>query len=185
MSDFLENKGSLYAILIAIFVIFISGLFFGVSYYVMDTVQTQLETVECDIPNNLYFDDCQGMFALSIYPMLGLKSIFVWFSYIFIFALVLGILVLGYKSGKSPMMVGFLFVITLVFTYLGIEVSNIYRNMLTNDIIYSMLTPFPIYNKIMLNFPWFIGFVGLLSMALSIVNFQRSKVNAGSTELDY
>jgi len=47
------------------------------------------------------------------------------------------------------------------------------------------MTPFVVYNKIMLYFPWFIFFTGILSVMLSIVNFQKTYVNKGSDALNY
>lgn len=183
--DDIGTKGTLTVMLISIMVIFMSGLFFAGTYFLMDTVQTKFLDVDCDIPNNLYVDNCQELFDLSINPFLDLKDILIWFSYFFIFALVIAMLLLGYKSGKNPVMIGVLLLITIVFTYLGIEMSNIYRTLLENPFMYSILQPFTIYNKIMLNFPWFIGFLGLLSMALSIVNYQRTSINTPTSDLNY
>ena len=184
MLDNIQKKGGLVLILVSLALIFLSGLFFGFSHYVMETVDLELREVNCDIPNNIYFDDCQDMFSLSIYPFLGLRTIFIWFSYFFIFALILGILVTGYNAGEKPVLMGFLILALIVFIYLGIEISNIYRTLLENSFISSMLSDFVIYNKIMLNFPWFITIVGLLGIGLSVINFQKPKINT-SSQFDY
>ena len=94
-------------------------------------------------------------------------------------------LVVGYQSGKSPVLLGFLIVFVLVMTYLGIEISNIYRTMLETDIFRVMMTDFTVYNKIILNFPWFTFFVGLLSVMLSVVNYQKVYVNEDKEALSY
>jgi len=90
---------------------------------------------------------------------------------------------MSYKSGKSPAMMPVLILTTILFTYLGIELSNAYRVMLENPLFFSMMTPFNIYNKIILNFPWFIGVIGLITSGISIVNYQKVKPNSG--DLDY
>jgi len=86
-------------------------------------------------------------------------------------------LVAGYQSGKSPVLLGVLILFVVIITYAGIEFANIYRTMLEVPAFLSMVTPFVIYNKIMLNFPWFVFITGLFSAILGIVNFQRSNVN--------
>lgn len=188
MLDTLSNpqeSNHLVYLAVAILAIFLSGIFFGITYFLMDSVQTKMAEVNCDLPNNAFYEDCQDWFEQTIYKILNLKSFLITFSYIFIFALVLGLLVMGYRSGTSPIMTGVVLVITIVFTYLGILISNLYRTMLLNPMVYEMMLPFTIYNKIMLNFPWFVGFVGLLSVFLSIANFQKARTNSPVSDLDY
>lgn len=177
------KKGGMIALIVSILVIFLSGIFFAGTYMIFEKIDLQLHDVNCEIQDNVYFSDCQDLLELSIYPFLGLRSILVWFSYAFIFALVIGLLVMGYKSGRSPALIGCLILSTLVFAYIGIEMSNIYRTMLENPIFFDMMTPFAIYNKIILNFHWFIGIIGLISSGISIVNYQKVKPN--SSDMDY
>lgn len=185
MLEDMQNKGSVVVMLLSIAAIFLSGIFFGITYFLMDTVDVALQDIDCEIPDNAYADNCQELLEISIYPFLALKSILVWFSYFFIFTLVIGMLVVGYNSGNSPAMMGLLLVVTLVMTYVGIEMSNIYRTLLENPTMLSMMTDFNIYNKVMLNFPLFIAIVGLASMALGIVNYQKARVNTPTSDLDY
>jgi hypothetical protein len=165
--------------------IFISGLFMGVTYFVMDYTEEQFRGMDCEIENNIYFDNCQDMFELSVYPFFMLKNIIVWFNYFFIFALILGMLVVGYNAGKSPVLIGMLLIFCIFITYVSIELSNAYRTMIENPLFYSMMTEFTIYNKIMLNFPAFIGIISILSVLLSITNFQKARVNNPTSDLDY
>ena len=188
MIDGLSNMkqyGSIGIILISIFAIMFSGIFFGITYFIMDTVQTGFEGTDCVIENNLFFETCQEMWAMSLYPVLEMKSILIWVSFFFIFALVFGMLILGYQSGKSPVLMGVLIVLTTIITYISIEVANIYRTMIENDILRDMLVEFTVYNKIMLNFPWFIFIVCLFSFIMGIVNWQRTKVNSSTEEMNY
>lgn len=186
LDDFdVASRGSLYVIIMSIMAIFLSGIFFGATYYVLDTVEDAFRASDCTISNNVYVDSCQDLWELSLYPFFALKELLIWFSFFFIFALTLGMLVLGYKSGKSPVLLGLLIVFVIVLTYGSIEISNIYRTMLETDIFRTMMLQFTVYNKIMMNFPWFIFVVSLLSVLLSIVNYQRTKVNSSEDELNY
>jgi hypothetical protein len=94
-------------------------------------------------------------------------------------------LVIGYRSGNNPATIGVFLVLSIVFTYLAIEISNIYFKVLNSPVLYEMLVPFPIYNQIMINFPFFIGLISIVSLLLGIVNFQRSRVNSVNSDLEY
>lgn len=180
MFDGLENSkkyGSMVFMAVALIFIMISGVFFAITYYVMDTTQSALETANCTIVNNSLVSSCQELFAYSFYPVLQLRSILVWFSYLFIFGLFISILVVGYKSGSSPVLMGVNVIFTILFTYGGIELSNVYRTLLDNALFRSMMIPFVVYNKIMIYFPWFIFMVCLAALGLGIVNFQKAAVN--------
>lgn len=179
-----RNKNAIVFMVVAMFAIFLSGIFLAITYFSVSTFQTGLEGVTCELPGTTY-GDCQTWFGDTIYRLLNLKPIIIIFSYLFIFSLVFGMVLLGYKNGENPVMIGVIFLLSSIFTYVGLEISNIYRTMLTNEYFYSIMTPFTIYNKIMLNFPWFIAFVGLASLALSIVNYQRARVNTPQSDLDY
>jgi|GEM_PF-1602351 len=181
----LKKSGSLTVIILSILSIFASGIFFAIIYFLMGTVQTQFQNTNCDIPNNIYVSSCQELWALSIYPFLSMKGILIWFSYFFIFANVLGLLIIGYRSGKSPALLGLLFVFLIAIVYGSIEISNMYRTMLEIDAFRNMLVDFVVYNKIMLYFPWFTFIVGLLSILLAVVNYQKVKTNLTTEELDY
>jgi len=179
----IQSKGGMIAIILSILAIFFSGIFFGGTYFLFDNLNDSLEGINCTITDNVYFDSCQEWFEFSIYPFLSLRSIIIWFSYFFIFGLVIGMFVLSYKSGKSPAMMPVLILTTILLSYMGIELSNVYRTMLENPLFFEMMAPFNIYNKIILNFPWFIGVIGLITSGISIVNFQKVKPNSG--DLDY
>lgn len=171
-----EGKGIIVLMALSIFAIFLSGLFFGFSYFVLDTFHTKLQEINCDIPGSSY-ENCQAWFTDTIYNLFNLKGILIVFSYIFIFTLVLGMLIVGYNVGGKPVYMALYYIAVIVLTYSAIILSNLYRTLLETEIIYTIMQPFTIYNKVMLNFPWFVGFIGLISIGLSIVNYQRVKVN--------
>ena len=183
--DNFKKYGAIGAILISIFAILISGIFFGATYYVMDQVDTAFQNTDCVIENNVFVENCQELWDLSIYPFLALRELLVWISFFFIFALAMGILVLGYQSGKSPVLMGFLVLIVSVVSYLAIEVSNIYRTLLENEMFRNMMVEFTVYNKVILYFPWFIFIISLFAFMMGIVNWQRTRVNSPENELDY
>jgi len=183
--DNINKYGSLTVVIISILAIFVSGIFFGVTYFIMDSTQTAFENANCTINDNTLVSSCQDLWSLSVYPFLALKDILVWASFFFIFALTLGLLIIGYRSGKSPVLMGLLIIFVIVLTYGAIEISNIYRTMLEVSAFNSMMVEFTVYNKIMLNFPWFVFFVSLMAVMLSIVNYQRTKTNTPAEDLDY
>jgi hypothetical protein len=183
--DNIKQYGSISLVIISILAIFMSGIFFGITYYVMDITENSFKSTDCIIKDNIFVGSCQDLWKLSVYPFLALREILIWFSYFFIFSLVLGMLIVGYQAGKSPVLLGLLMVFVLVMTYIGIEISNIYRTMLEVDTFRIIMADFTIYNNIMIKFPWFTFFVGLLSVMLSVVNYQKIFVNKDKALLNY
>jgi len=186
---FFDPKGKSPIVLMAlsIIAIFVAGLFFAFSYFMIGTVHEKLQEANCDLSATGVYDNCQEWFTDTIYNLFNLKGILITFSYIFTFVLVLGMLIVGYNVGGKPIYMGLYFVATILLTYGAILLSNLYRTFLENTIVYEIMQPFTIYNKIMLNFPWFVGIIGLISVGLSIVNYQRVKVNEPNptSVLDY
>lgn len=181
----LQKKGIYISVLISLLWIFLSGIFFGVTYFVMDEIHNEFLTQDCVINDNTLVSSCQELFELALYPFLILKDILIWVSFFFIFGLVIAMLILGYRSGSSAVMLGVMVSFVGGITYLGILFSNIYRALIEQVAFRSIMIPFTVYNKIMLNFPWFIFFVGLFSVILGIINFQKTSVNTPTGELNY
>ena len=177
--------GNVGVIIVALLAIAISGIVFGVVYFFMDTTQTALEGASCTIENNGVFSSCQEMFEMAAYPFLNMKDILIWASFFFIFVLVAALLVLGYQSGYKPIMLGLLVLIEVLVTYGSLYIANIYRTLVSNPTMLSIMSPFTVYNKIMMNFPWFVFIVSLFSLILGVVNWQRTRVNTGTSDLDY
>jgi len=178
----IDSKNSIMVIAVAMLMIFMSGIFFGVSYYVMEAAEAGFEANDCVINNNVYVDSCKELWELTVLPFLALRYIIVYASYFFIFGQVFAMLVIGYRSGKSPAMAGFLILIIAFFTYASILLSNVYRTMLSVPAFYDIMTPFLVYNKIMIYFPWFMFIISLSSVMLAIVNWQRTRVNSISDQ---
>ena len=183
--DEIVSKGGIFVLVVSFIFIAISGLFFAGVYFLMDNVNTAFLSTDCVIQNNSIVSSCQELWELSLYPFLALKDILVFASFISIFVLVAGLLVFGYQSGTRPTLLGFLVVVEIFFTYGAIHIGNVYRTLIENDIVRGMLSDFTVYNKIMLNFPWFVFIVSLFSLALGVVNWQRTNINTSSNTLDY
>jgi len=184
LEDF-ENKGVYLSVIISIFVIVLSGLFFGFTYFVMDVTYDSLLTQDCVIPNNSLVSSCQELFQFGVYPFLALKEVLIWASFMFIFGIVIAMLLLGYRSGSSPVMLGVMILFVSAITYLASNLSNMYRTFIEVEGARLIMLPFTVYNKIMLNFPWFIFFVGLFAVMLGIINYQKTSVNTPEGELNY
>jgi len=73
------------------FLIAVSGFLMAISYYIMSTLETAFRSVDCLIPQNIYFTTCQEWFNMALYPVLELKSLFIFASYFFIFGVVFGL----------------------------------------------------------------------------------------------
>lgn len=182
---FTSSRGAVTFLIWGVVLIAVSGIFFGMLYYFLDITHTALLSTDCVINNNAFFDSCQDMWELAVYPFLGLKTVLVYLSFFFIFILVLGMLLSGYNSGTKPYMLGVLLVLEIAITYGSLWISNIYRALLDNEIIRTAMINFSVYNKIMLNFPWFVFVVSLFSLAIGIVNWQRVRKNTPVGDLDY
>ena len=169
----------------AMFIIFLSGLFMAIAYWVMAAVMTAFESVNCLINDNLYFSTCQEWFAISIYPFLSLNGLLVWISYFYIFGVVFGLFYMGYKMRRHPSLLIVHILFSILVTYLSIEIANVYRVLLANDFLYSILQPFPIYNKIMLYFPAFMFFVVFVSGLIGLLGIWKDKDLESGGNLQY
>lgn len=168
---------------LASFLIFISGFFMSIAFFILATIETAFRTVDCLIPDNVYFTTCQEWFALSIYPALELREIFIWATYFYIFGIVFGLFYLGFKTRKHPSLFVVHVILSIIFAYLAIEIGNIYRTLLENPLMHDILTPFAVYNKIMLYFPQFIFFVIFISGLIGLVGLTKGRFNEGVEEI--
>jgi len=180
-----KNFGSFFLIIMSILIIVVSGIAFGIVYFTMDSIQTAFEAQDCVITDNTLVGSCQELFALSIYPILELKDILVWAHTFLIFGMVLGMLFLGYKSGRSSFLMGIMILFVIILTYIGTEVSNIYRTFLENPLFRNIMIEFVFYNRVMMNLPAFVFIVSLFAAMLGVVNYQRTRINQDTEELDY
>ena len=111
MFDVLDNprgKNSIILLMFSILLIFVSGIIFGILHYTMATAEVAFENSDCTIENNVYVSSCQDLWDLAIFPFLDLRSILVWGSFFYIFGITLSMLLIGYQSGKNPVLLGLL-----------------------------------------------------------------------------
>lgn len=174
----ITKKQILYNVM-AMFLIFVSGLFMAISYYIMAVIEAALTKVNCLIPNNLYVSTCQEWFAISIYPALELRYILIFASYFYIFGILIGLFYIGFKTKKHPSLFVVHMILSIIFGYLSIEISNIYRTIIQSELLYNILVPFPIYNKIMLYFPQFMFFIIFISGLIGLMGIFKGKFKEG------
>ena len=124
---FKTNRSTTNFLIFGLLMICVSGLVFGISYYVMDIAQDAFEGANCTLTNNAFFASCQDVWTMFIYPVLGLKTVLVYMSIFFMFILIMGMLLSGYNSGSKPYMLGFLLLVYIGITYASLWVSNFYN----------------------------------------------------------
>lgn len=167
----------------ATFLIFLSGLFMAISFWVLAAVERAFQAASCLIPDNVYVSTCQELFELSIYPALALRHLLIWISYFYIFGIVFGLFYLGFKTKKHPSLFAVHVILSIVFGYLAIEIANVYRTLIQNELMYEILVPFAIYNKIMLYFPQFMFFIIFISGLIGLMGLIKGKFNEGIDEI--
>lgn len=172
--DFTERGKEFMVNIAVMFLIGVSGIIMAITYFVMKTVQTSFESVDCLIPQNIYFTTCQEWFEMAIYPVLELRHILVFANYFFIFGVVFGLFFMGFRTKKHPALFIVHIISSMIIGYLAIEIGNIYRLLISNPQLYSMMIPFPIYNKIMLYLPQFMFFVIFLSGIIGFMGVFKS-----------
>ena len=170
----------------AMLIIGISGIVLAIAYYIMATLENAFISVNCALPTNVYWATCQDWFDSVLYPVLTLKFIFIFANYFLIFGIVFGFFFMAFRTKKHPALFIVHIIMTIIIGYLSIEIANIYRRFLEIPIMYDMLIPFAIYNKIMLYFPQFIfitvfisGIIGFMGVFKSAGQFNEGNEDLG------
>ena len=104
-------------------------------------------------------------------------------SYFYIFGVVIGMFYLGFRTKKHPSLFVVHLILSFIFGYLAIEIANIYRTLLESPLMYEILTPMVIYNKIMLYFPQFLFFTIFVSGLIGFMGIVKGKFNEGVDEI--
>ena len=184
--DFTERGKEFMVNIAVMFLIAVSGFLMAISYYIMSTLETAFRSVDCLIPQNIYFTTCQEWFNMALYPVLELKSLFVFASYFFIFGVVFGLFFMGFRTKKHPALLVVHIISSIIIGYLAIEIGNIYRLLISNTFMYDIMVPFVIYNKIMLFLPQFMffiifvsGIIGLMGLFKSAGQFKQGNEDLG------
>lgn len=172
--DFTERGKEFMVNISVMFLIAVSGFLMALTYFVMETLETAFKSVDCLIPQNIYFDTCQEWFNMALYPVLELRTIFIFANYFMIFGIVFGLFFMGFRTKKHPALLVVHIISSVIIGYLAIEIGNIYRLLISNTFIYDMMIPFAIYNKVMLFLPQFMFFVIFLSGIIGFMGVFRS-----------
>lgn len=172
--DFTKSGREFMANIAVMFLVAVSGLLMALTYFIMQTLETSFKSVDCLIPQNIYFTSCQEWFDMVLYPVLELRYIFIFFNYFYIFAIVFGLFFMGFRAKKHPSLLVVHIVASIIIGYFAIEIGNIYRLLISNQFLYDIMIPFAIYNKIMLYFPQFIFFIIFLSGILGFMGVFKS-----------
>lgn len=183
--DFSDTMKEWMIYLSVMFAIGVSGLIFGLTYFIMDNVYTSFLAIDCNIPSNTLVSTCQELFELALFPILRLKTLLIFLNYFAIFGWVFGLFFMGFRTKKHPVLLIVHIVTSIVIGYISIEVGNIYRTMISNTVIYNMLQPFGVYNRIMLYFPHFMFFVIFLSGIIGFMGVFKgiNQFNEGAGDL--
>ena len=185
---------NLIMLIIFLVVTFVSGIVAGILYYDMQIIDQTLQTVNFVIPvevnlssGNNSITDFQDVLGVVVYPILGLRTSLPYLVYFLIFGLIIALGMTAYMSSKNP----WFFVLHLLFlsliTYFSMILSGSYVNLLANPFINQIMTPFTIYNKIMIYLPQILFFTGLLFAVISFVNVIKPTSNSqmNQTSLNY
>lgn len=183
--DFSERGKEFIVNITVFFWIFISGIIFAITYFIVSKIQAAFLSVDCLIPQNTLVSTCQEWFNLALFPILNLKYILIYANYFAIFGLVFGLFYMGFRTKKHPVLLLVHIITSVVLGYLAIHIGNIYRTLLQNPSMYEILLPFAIYNKIMLYFPQFVFFVAFLSGLIGFYGVFKSagQFNEGVEDL--
>jgi len=159
--------------------LFVSGLLGGTIYYTMQITQATFETVNFDIPganasagNVTTFQDILEIVA---YPMLEMRESIPYITYFFVFGIILAFLISGFLTVKHPAFLMIHILVTIIAAWFCLSISNAYETILLNPFMREMMSNQPIYNKIMLNLPSFVGFTGLITGAIGFLGTIRRK----------
>ena len=173
--DFTERGKEFMINISVMFLVAVSGLIMAITYFILKTIQTSFESVDCLIPQNIYFTTCQEWFEMVLYPVLELKSVLIYANYFFIFGVVFGLFYMGFRTKKHPALFIVHMISSIIIGYFAIEIGNIFRLLISNQILYNMMLPFPIYTKIMLYLPQFMFFVIFLSGIIGFMGIFKSQ----------
>ena len=66
--DNFKRYGSITLLIASIAMIFMSGIYFGILFWTMETTETAFQSMDCEIQDNVYVGSCQELWELSLYP---------------------------------------------------------------------------------------------------------------------
>jgi hypothetical protein len=175
-------------------IVFVSGIIGGLIYYDLGLLDTTLHTINFQIPiqdnstlTNTSITDFQDIMEIVVYPILGLRTSLPYLVYFMIFGFIMSLGITAYLSSKNPIFFILHVLFTSLITYFSIILSGAYINLLSNPFINNIMTPFTIYNKLMIYLPQIIFFTSLLFGIIAFINLMKPIANTqlNQTSLNY
>lgn len=165
-------------IMLVIFLVVISvgGLLAGMVYYSVNTLDSTLHTINFALPiqenstANGNLTDFQDILGLVVYPILELRDALPYLTYFMVFAFIIALGMTAYLSSKNPIFFVLHLLFTVLITYFCIILSNIYKTMMMQPFLNSMMLQFTIYNKLMFYLPQIVFLTSLVFGVISFIN---------------
>jgi len=181
-------------LVIFLVVVFVSGIIAGLLYYDLDLLDSTLHTVNFQIPiqdnsslTNSSITDFQDIMEIVVYPILGLRTSLPYLVYFMIFGFIIALGMTAYLSSKNPIFFILHILFASLITYFSMILSGAYITLLSNPFINNVMTPFTIYNKLMIYLPQIIFFTSLLFGVIAFINLMKPTSNSqiNQTSLNY
>ena len=181
-------------ILLVAFVSIISfaGLFAGMVYFSLETLDSVIREVDFEIPiendlpiTNDSITHFQDIMEITIYPILGLRIYLPIWTYFMVFAFVLALAMTAYMSSKNPIFFVVHLLFTFILTYFCFILSNSYRTILSDPFLNQMMVEFVIYNKLMMYLPQIVFFTSLVFGVISFINMMKPVTSESTNTLQY
>jgi hypothetical protein len=102
-----------------------------------------------------------------------------------VFAFIIALAITAYMSSKTPIYFVVHLLFTVLMTYFCILLSNMYRELLTNPFINSIMVDFVIYNKLMFFLPQILFFTSLVFGVISFINIIKPQNPDASSGVNY
>lgn len=183
------NYSNLIFMLVFLSITTVSGVLGGLIYFDMNILEDNLLTVNFDIPreNNISSNitDFQDIMEIVVYPFLELRESIIYLTYFMVFGFIISLGIVAYLSTKNPVFFVVHLLYTLAITYFSFILSNAYINMLTQPFLNSLMTPFVVYNKIMLYLPQVVFFTSLLFGAISFISIIKPQSQFSNMGINY
>jgi hypothetical protein len=167
------------------------GLFAGLTYFSLSTLDTALQTINVTIPMgegvspHPNLTSIQDILGIVVYPILGLRSALPYLTYFMVFAFIIALGMTAYLTSKNPIFFVVHLLFTILMTYFCIILSNTYTTLISNPFINQIMTPFTIYNKLMLFLPQIVFFTALVFGVIAFINIMKPPTSDASSGLQY
>jgi len=193
----MNKKGQVHydnLITLVFFLVIVSavGIFGGLVYFGMNTLEVTLKTVDFVIPTEdnttavaLNMSTFQDILGVVVYPFLGLRDSLPYLTYFLVFSFIIALGFSAYLTSKNPIFFVLHLLFTILITYFSFLLSNMYIGLLADPFINALMINFTIYNKLMIYLPQIIFFVSLVFGAIAFINIMKPQNKYSSTDINY